>query len=233
MKIAVAAGLLLHLAAFSFLRVVSFSTSATSFPEPYLRFPPVGFDAGNQGEILSYGELFDPTPLFLPTAWNYAPDLGNLALEREIEPLFEPFKPIISLSTQPPAVLFEQSQPLMRRPRDALDYENENLFSILGRRERAILKVPQRAGFLEMRKAGSGQVAREKDLPPDLAEYTQDLLSWVTFQVIIDVSGLIGDPLLVKGSGSPVTDQALREYLATPFLMAGLDPGYYKVTFGP
>jgi len=233
MKIAVAAGLLLYLLAFSFLRVVTFSSLPADFPEPFLSFPADIIDAGSEREAVSYGDLFDPTPLFLPTVWNYAPDLENLAQEREVEPLFEPFEPAISLTSQPPSVLAEATQALFSLPREALEYERENYFSIFGRRERAIVKVPQRAGLMEVRLVGSGKVDRVRVLPEELAEFTQDLLSWAVFQVVVDASGPIGEPLLMKGSGSPATDQVLRDYLATPFLLAGLKPGYYKVIFGP
>ncbi len=232
-KIALAAGILLHILAFATLRIVTPTSPIVTFPEPFLLFPEDIIESGSEPAAVSYGDLFDPAPLFLPTLWNYAPDLGNLDLEREIEPLFEPFDPVITLSAQPPDILAREVQPSYSSPRQALQSLPDNPFSILGRRQQAIIQIPQRAGFMEVQKAGSGILALKSVLPDELAGVTQDLFGWVIFQIVVDISGPIGEPHLIKGSGSPETDQILRNYLAAPFLFSGLKPGYYRVTFGP
>ncbi len=232
-QIALAAGFFLHLLTFAALRIVTLSSPEVSFPEPFIKFPQDLVETDGESADISYGDLFDPAPLFLPTLWNYAPDFGNLHLEREVEPLFEPYEPVISLSAQPPAILAEEIQPRYNIPRNVLESERGNDFSIIGRREQVIEKAPQRAGFMEVKKAGSESWMMESVLPDGLAEATRDMLSWVVFQVLIDKTGPVGEPLLLKGSGTPQTDLSLRDYLATPFLLAGLKPGYYVVTFGP
>jgi len=232
-QIALAAGLFLHLLAFATLRVVTRSSPEVSFPQPFIKFPQDLIETGGDSANVSYGDLFDPAPLFLPTLWNYAPDFGNLHLDREVEPIFEPFEPVISLSAQPPAILAEEIRPRYNLPRNLLESERSNHFSVFGKRRRAIVKAPQRAGFMEVQRAGGESLSIGSVLPDGLAEVTQDMLSLVVFQIIVDKSGPVGEPLILKGSGSPRTDQALRVYLATAFLLSGLKPGYYTVTFGP
>ncbi len=232
-QIALAAGFFLHLLAFATLRVVTRTAPEVSFPEPFIKYPLDLIETGGDSGNVSYGDLFDPAPLFLPTLWNYAPDFGNLHLDREVEPLFEPFEPAISLSAQPPAILAEEIRPRYNIPRNLLESVRSNQFSIFGIRQRAIVKAPQRAGFMEVKRSGRESMSIGSVLPDGLVEVSQGMLSLVVFQIIVDKSGPVGEPLILKGSGSPRTDQALRNYLTTPFLLAGLKPGYYTVTFGP
>lgn len=232
-QIALAAGLFLHLLAFATLRIVTRSSPEVTFPEPFIKYPQELIETGGGFADVSYGDLFDPAPLFLPTLWNFAPDFGNLHLDREVEPLFEPFEPVISLSAQPPAILAEEIRPGYNLPRNLLENERSNHFSVFGQRRRAIEKAPLRAGFMEVKRAGLESMSIGSVLPDGLAEVTQDMLSLVFFQVLIDKAGPVGEPLIMKGSGSPRIDLALRNYLATPFLLSGLKPGYYTVTFGP
>ena len=226
---ALLAGLAIHFVAFNLILVKGISGRTQPLSPAFARYSDQGVIP-----IREQAELFDTAPLFFPTEWNYASDLANLSLVHPQGTLFASFSAEISF----PRGSVERALPgvvsAFQSPVEALVEIDRAHFHSFGLRDVETVPVPRRSGFLEIREMLSGRTVERRAIETDtIRRLTSERVFWVGFQIIVDKTGIIGESLLYHSTVSEESDTAMRDYLRTPFLLAGLAPGYYEVIMGP
>jgi hypothetical protein len=200
-------------------------------PPPFVRLAGVGPGAGDQ-VLRERAELFDPTPLFFPTEWNY----GQQALPPGLQPqpgqVFGSFDPKLVFTAQKMKTYGAESTPAPEKLSDVLVQGNEAPFAGIGQEDTPRSALPERNGFLEVREFGSDK--------PVVAQILSGLsLARVDFQplefmVVISSAGVVGDMVLMTGSGWEEVDAFFRAYLVKTYRLGErLYPGRYRILIGP
>jgi hypothetical protein len=194
----------------------------------FLEYPNLG-----NLSVRETAELFDTAPLILPTKWNYASDLSGMRLrEEDSAVLFAPFPPELALRDPGAFKSLGVVRSKIIRPEDLLSRGKMQFFKNFGALVDAGVPVPMRSGFIEISSLLDGGVVRSMRIAGELAGLGEDLSMWV-FHVVIDPIGAVGEALMVRGSGSEEADREVRDYLNSLQALAGIRPGYYRVTIGP
>jgi hypothetical protein len=176
-------------------------------------------------------DLFDRTPLFLPTRWNSA--------EKEL-PSRDPSG---GFTGYPDKLFFNGDElslglpPPIAVPRRLPDALAGNApgdpFLGIGRTGYAPAPLPARGACVEISAAASGsrvfsRALAEAQPPGDGAWQPMEFL------VAVDPAGLVGPPVLTIPSGQEGVDAYFRRYLADVLRVGDrLAPGFYKITVGP
>ena len=177
-------------------------------------------------------EYFDPTPLFFPTDWNYGQGLLQENLRREPEQVFGSFEPNLPFADQYFKVHGFEATPVVERLADILGQGNERPLGGLGQIDRAASILESRSGCLEISSLLDGKLVMKQP-------FTDVLLSHPDFRplefiAVVSSGGLVGEPLLVSGSGWEELDSLLRSYLVKTFRLGErLNPGRYRIVIGP
>lgn len=198
--------------------------------QPFVRLAGSG-RAGGDRVLQERSEFFDPTPLFLPTPRNAGQ--GGLAAKFVAQPgqvfLDFPPKPGIGQATLPPYGTDVVSAP--EGLADVMARANEAPFAGLGEIGQAAKRVEARAAFIEV-KSMQGNVILTSTVGAVAAPRTD--FGPMEFLANLSAAGLVGDPLLVSGSGVEEVDNFFRDYLAKSFRLGEkLAPGAYRVVIGP
>ena len=177
-------------------------------------------------------EYFDPTPLFFPTEWNYGQGLLQENLRREPEQVFGSFEPNLPFADQYFKVHGLELTPVVERLADILGQGNERPLGGMGQIDRVATSLEARSGFLEVSSLLDGKLVMKQP-------FTDIILSHPDFKplefiAVVSSGGLVGEPLLVSGSGWEELDTLLRSYLVkTLRLGERLNPGRYRIVVGP
>lgn len=198
--------------------------------QPLVRFVGNGAGVGDR-LVREQTELFDPTPLFFPTEWNY----GQRPLSREVEKLpgevFGEFAPKLAVAEQAIASFGAELAAVPEKLSDVLVQGNEAPFAGMGQIDVSKSTLPVRAGFLEVRDIRIGKIILQQSLTgiePPRSDYAP-----VEFLVVVDHAGLIGEPVLTSGSGWDEVDAFFRTYLVRTYhLGERLPAGRYRVVVG-
>jgi hypothetical protein len=187
--------------------------------------------------------LFDPTPLFLPTARNASHAGIGMAVRREPGEVFRPFPPRLVYSDSVFAVAFPDPMAPPSAPAAALEIGlTANPYVPLGRFERELPPLAGRLAFVEVLKAASGEkvLAVPFDAEgPSAAGADFGVLrseSWRPMELLasLDSAGFTGAPVITQGSGSERVDQLVRELLIRELhLGQRLQAGFYVFRVGP
>ena len=221
-------GILLNLVAVFAVRVAPDGGSRTAGQQLFLEYPNV-----RDLSVRETAELFDPAPLIVPTKWNYAADLSWVRMRQdEAALLFTPFPAEITLPHGDDYRSINTQTRSVEGPEDLLRRIDGYFFSNFGADEMERNPVPERFGYLEIESIREGRVVRAETVRGAFPRIRDELALWV-FNVIVGSAGNVGDALMVHGSGRESTDQMVRDYLKVPQTLAGLRPGYYRVTIGP
>lgn len=175
--------------------------------------------------------LLDSKPLFMPTRWNYASDLQEIARLRDETELFHPYPETLRLKElssfvglpRAPArtsILEEQLAESELYPLDGLGE------SAGGESGGAVEAVPVRSGFLTWERPGDGKIGRFELSADRLPESPGELWTPSVFWVVVDPAVGTIPPLRLTSSGIAWWDGQLREYLRSPQFLARLSPGY-------
>ncbi|OAM90228.1 hypothetical protein OH491_20290 [Termitidicoccus mucosus] len=186
--------------------------------------------------------LFDPTPLFLPTARNASHAAIGMAVRREPGEVFRPFPPRLVFSDSVFAVAFPDPLVPPSAPAAALEIgRTANPYVPLGRFERELPPLAGRLAFVEVLKAASGEKvlavpfnAEEPSTGADFGVLRSE--SWRPMELLasLDSAGFTGAPLIVQGSGSDRVDKIVREMLTRKLhLGQRLQAGFYVFRVGP
>ncbi len=232
MRLALIAGILVHLAGFFAFSVMAPRPESVHFPRPFLVLvEPVAAPPG-EPEGIGGMDLLDSAPLFLPTRWN-AGLRGRVLLAREEpEPLFMAFAPDIALGNLPGDVFPPRDERLPQSAAELLSADGQRLFTTFGQLDVRPPRTPIDASvslkIIDMR---NGEVVRmesiarselEEVLPFGPSEYL----------VIVDASGRVGQPLPVSGQPAELLREWVDMIFRTRQLEQILPPGYYRLILG-
>jgi hypothetical protein len=184
------------------------------------------------GSVLTEeAELFDRTPLFLPTKWNSAekelpsrdPSGGFTGYPDKLfhtgddldlglpPPISVPHKLPDALAANPPG------DPVLG----------------IGRTGFMPAALPPRGAYVEIAAAGTGRKVFARAMadarPPGDGSWQP-----MEFLVAVDAAGLVGPPVLTTPSGQEAVDGYFLHYLADTLRVGDrLLPGFYRITVGP
>lgn len=198
--------------------------------QPFVRLSGAGRAASDR-VLQERSEFFDPTPLFLPTPRNAGQ--GGLPAKLIAQPgqVFRDFppKPGIGQATLPPYGTDVVSAP--EGLAEVMARANEAPFAGLGEITQPTNRVEARAAFIEI-KSMQGNVILAATV--NAAPVPRSDFAPMEFLANLSPAGLVGDPLLVSGSGVEEVDNFFRDYLAKSFRLGEkLAPGAYRVVVGP
>ncbi|MDR2675444.1 MAG: hypothetical protein LBC18_11455 [Opitutaceae bacterium] len=186
--------------------------------------------------------LFDPTPLFLPTARNASHAAIGMAVRREPGEVFRPFPPRLVYSDSVFAVAFPDPMAPPSAPVAVLEIgRTANPFAALGRFERELPPLAGRLAFVEVLRAASGEKVLAAPFDAGGASAGADFgalrsENWRPMELVasLDSAGFTGAPLIVQGSGSDRVDRIVREMLVHELhLGQRLQAGFYVFRVGP
>jgi hypothetical protein len=184
-------------------------------------------------EMREQAQLFDPTPLFLPTRWNVQPQRLPVGVAREPGTAFAVFDPKLLFDKEALALNFPAVVATPARPVEALLVGTTPRPLLgLGRVDLAAEPLAARGGFAEVSAAGTGEPVLAQVLPgaaPPVGDWAP-----LEFLVGVNAMGLVGPPQLMHSSGNEAVDGYFRAFLAGNFrLGARLRPGFFHVRIGP
>ena len=177
-------------------------------------------------------DLFDPTPLFFPTEWNYGQRPLRETLRRQPGQVFGSFDPVYTFADQKLKTYGAETAPLPEKLSDVLAQGNEAPFAGIGHIDAPRAALPERVGVLEVR----GFNDDEPIISQTLRYFTIPRLDYapLEFLVVISSAGIVGEPLLTSGSGWEEVDSFFRSYIVKTFRLGErLNPGRYRVLVGP
>ncbi len=198
---------------------------------PFVQLAGAGSTATNR-ILQERAEMMDPTPLFFPTDWNYGQRPLNAEKLRLPGQVFGLYEPKLTVNEQGLALFGGETIQVPQQPTDLLVQGNEVPFAGIGQVDRKLASLPVRAGYLEIRRFGSEEIVEEKQLTGGV-QFPRTDFAPVEFLVLVGVGGLIGDPILLNGSGWDEVDNYLRSYLSFSYRLGErLSPGRYRVLVG-
>jgi len=187
----------------------------------------------NQGLLLQERtDLFDPTPLFLPTEKNYGQGGLPANVVRQPGQVFGTYDPQWRFRDESVASLMDHK-----------DKESIDLNTIISRGDGAPFSgfaqidvkrpdLPERAGYIEVKSLNNSGINLSEALNQDglpKRDYAP-----AEFVVSISAGGVLGVPVLTSGTGSDEIDATLRDYLIKIYRLGErLPPGCYAVAIGP
>lgn len=199
--------------------------------QPFVQFAGAGTGATDQ-VLRERVDLFDSNPLFFPTEWNYGQRPLPARLRRQPGQVFGSFDPIMTPADQKLKLYGAETTPAPEKLSDVLAQGNEAPFAGFGQVDVARSPLLARAGFLEIRDLKDSKPIIAQDLngfSPPRSDYAP-----MEFLLLISSSGVVGEPVLMSGSGWDEVDTFFRSYLVkTLRLGERLNPGHYRVLVGP
>ena len=183
-------------------------------------------------ELQERAEYFDPTPLFFPTEHNFGQNQSPESARREPGQVFESFGPKLNYSEKVMAAYGQEAVALPERLADVLAQGNEAPFAGYGRFDAPRTPLAERSAFMEINalqesKTIVAQALQQLNVPR--ADFVP-----MEFLVLVGSAGIIGDPVLLVGSGWEDVDGFFRDYLVKSFRLGErVNPGRYRVVIGP
>lgn len=193
-------------------------------------------DEGAGDKLLrEQANIFDPTPLFLPTKWNTSQRPLPAAVGPQPGQVFSPFGAQLVYGKEELALPIEASRALPKSPLDLLNEPSRDPFVGFDRQDLALAPLPARFGVVEVRRMDSVEAALE--FPLDRAVILPaGRLDWqpAEYVITVTVGGLLGRPANTASSDVEEVDVFLRDYLSKNLhLGERLAPGIYRVVVGP
>lgn len=197
---------------------------------PFVQLAGAGTTASDQ-LLREKAELMDPTPLFFPTVWNY----GNRPLRenelRQSGQAFTSFPPNFVIEEKKVASPGSDDPVLPQTLADVLVQGNEAPFAGIGQVDRPQSTLPIRSAYLEINDLGTKDIIAGKPLSGLSLPRTD--FAPLEFLVVVGPGGLVGDPILMAGSGWEEVDNFFRTYLVQSYRLGErLRPGRYHVVVG-
>ncbi len=191
-------------------------------------------EAGS-GPVIEQADLSDSAPLFMPTSWNSASNLTQVASLQSATRIFEPFPPELALTGTSPvmpsaAVNAGSGQPL-RLPTGPAFY-----MARFGREvPRQITAVSPGPTLRIANIQSGGQDSADGDVVPVTLAETAPQSLWNPVKMFLQIqNGIpVGLPLLSQSSGFADWDAALQRYFASLEFYRQLDDGYFQIWVYP
>jgi hypothetical protein len=203
--------------------------------QPFVRLAGAGH--GADVELLrERADLFDPTPLFFPTEWNYGQRALPESMRRQPGQVFVSFGANFTFDEQSIKNYGAEAVLVPDRLVDVLVQGNEKPFAGMGQIDVQRPPLVERSGFLEVKGLVDGKLILEQTLK-SLSLPRMDF-GPMEFLVVVSSSGIVGDPVLMSESGLEEVDEDVdtffRSYLVKSFRLGErLSPGRYRVLVGP
>lgn len=198
---------------------------------PFVRLAGAGSGAADQ-VLREQAELMDPTPLFFPTEWNFGQRPLGEGRRRQPGQVFGSFGANFTYGEQRIKTYGSEAAVVPERLADVVAQGNEAPFAGMGQIDVQRSAVPERSSFLEVRKLVSGKNTIAQVLNGLLLPRSD--FAPMEFLAVVSSAGLVGDPVLVTGSGWEEVDSFFRSYLVKSFRLGErLSPGRYRVLVGP
>ena len=231
--VSISGGVLAHFAVLTILRI----------QDPLVRDPfppqaPVLF-AGRPADsatvaLQDQAELLDSAPLFMPTRWNSASRMDEVASLREATEIFQPFAARLRL----PTVRLDLSPSLLppQGNQSFLPSGPAFLLSGFGQGPRSFPEVAQSAPAFRVERLVNGSVGEvfTTELPGSLAAQSPPVL-WSPVQVFLHVAGgrPAGPAFLAESSGFAEWDESLQSFATSLAFYGRLGDGYYRLSVLP
>ncbi len=230
-RLAILSGVFIHVAGFMIFHVATEPQTGGPQPEPYVS---VASSSRAAEDLVVLAALADSEPLFLPTRWNAAAPQSLAANDRMNATPFDTFSPEITLS----AKVFEQKgTPVTNAPANpeaALGFEPGLVYSSFGSDRSLPVPEVSQGPRMEVFDFQSGRQALNAIVTRDaLPESLPPNWRFAEFQVLVENTGQLGQPLLVTSTDVEALDQALGDYLRRRLESESLPGGYYRVVIGP
>lgn len=204
--------------------------AVTKAAEPFVQLAGTSGAAADR-VLQERAEFFDPSPMFLPTARNAGQ--GGLPARLVAQPghIFKDFAAKWNVAE---ANLPSYGADVVTAPEglvDVMTRANEAPFSGLGEVAAPERRTGSRSGFIEVKSMqGSSLIAAALTG----AAIPRGDFAPLEFLATVNAAGLVGEPVLVAGSGAEDVDNFFRDYLAKGFRLGErLAPGSYRVVIGP
>lgn len=199
-------------------------------PAPFVRLTGAGQAAADR-VLQERAEFFDPTPLFLPTPRNAGQ--GGLPARLVAQPgqVFRDFPAKWSVADASLPIYGAEVVAAPEGLAEVMARANEAPFAGIGEVSVPVGRVASRAAFIEIKSMQGNNLITEAingvALPKgDFAP--------LEFLATVSAFGLVGEPLLVGGSGLDEVDGFFRDYLVRTFRLGEkVAPGVYRVVVGP
>jgi len=203
--------------------------------QPFVRLTGAGTGAGDK-ILRERAELFDPTPLFFPTDWNFGQRPLRESLRRQPGQIFGSFEPKADFGEQGIKAYGVEVLLAPEKLADVLVQGNEAPFAGMGQVDVQRSALAVRSSFLEVRALIDGNIVMAQALN-GLSLPRLDFAP-VEYLVAVSSAGIVGDPILMVGFEGEEMDEKVdayfRSYLVKTFRLGErLSPGRYRVLVGP
>lgn len=198
---------------------------------PFVQLAGAGGAVAGDQVLRERAMLFDPTPLFFPTEWNYGQSPLREGSLKQPGQVFGSFEPKLTVGEQNMANYGAEATAVPEKLVDVLVQGNEAPFAGMGQKDTQRSTLPVRSAYLEIRGFTNGETVIEQQLSginPPRTDFAP-----VEFLIVVGRSGLIGEPVLTNGSGWDEVDVFFRTYLVKSYRLGErLHPGQYRVVVG-
>jgi hypothetical protein len=197
---------------------------------PFVRVSAPGQGAGDD-VLRERADLFDPAPLFVPTARNFSQGPLPARLVKQPGQVFGDFGPKLSLGEGGLATFGVENIAAGETLAEVLARSNEVPFAGLGEIAAPRRALENRSAMMSIKKLDGSNL---RQLPVENLTVPQADFSPVEFLVAVGPAGLIGDPILAVGSGREEIDGLFQDFVAKTIRVGTvLAPGRYRVVIGP
>lgn len=232
--ISAAGGILAHVGIFYFINIEA--PEAQPRPVDSAQFDYLGdLGASSDPVLRQQSQLFDSSPLFMPTRWNLVSEMSDVASLREATEVFSLFVPQLSLPESPAAPEFTAINADFDT-KDALPDGPAFLLSRFGRQATELAEVSQSTATISAYRLDSANIQSKKGqvLPESLVDVSPDSL-WVPVQFYLQIveGKPLGVPAVAQSSGFSAWDQALQKYIGSLDFYRTLNNGYFRVIVYP
>ncbi|MBA4137003.1 MAG: hypothetical protein C0518_06775 [Opitutus sp.] len=198
--------------------------------EPFVRVSAPGQGTGDRA-LQERADLFDPAPLFIPTARNFGQGQLPARLVKQPGQVFGDFGAKLNFNDGGLGTYGAEQLTASENLVDVLARSNEVPFAGLGESGTARSRLTPRSAFVQIKKMGESEL---REFAVTEVRVPRTDFSPLEFVVAVGPAGLMGDPLLTRGSGREDVDLFFQDFLAkTSRLGSLLSPGRYRVLIGP
>lgn len=190
--------------------------------------------SGGDSLLREQASLDDPTPLFLPTAWNTSQQPLPAGVRRQPGEIFHEFAAKLAFAEDSLSFDLAPPVPMPSRPADLAEVTAQDAFLGFGQREVALTPLRARPAYVEVVSTKDGR--RVLSQPLDGASLPDPRADWqpAEFLAAVNTAGLLEPPVLTVSSGVDAIDAYLQNYLARVFRVGErLRPGIYRIWVGP
>lgn len=190
-------------------------------------------EGGKTGALEQQAVLGDPTPLFLPTDWNFGQGVLPQTVVREPGQSFRLFSAKLMFGDADLVLRLPTGVKVPESAGEALVKMTDWQLTGLGSADRQPMELTARPAYIEVRSAESGEKVLETPLA-DAQPPGDRLWQPAEFLIAVDAAGLVGPPVQTVRSGIDEVDRYLQAYVANGLQIgARLNPGLYRVSVGP